>query len=191
MIILEGPDGGGKTTLLHQIQERTGIVQAPRFATSEGGPKDDMARLVIDDIVNWPKLQIYDRHGIISDAIYGPIHRGQPSPGLDQWDSYATLYKMMMEHDPLIIWCLPPLAVAKYNESQGPRLDGVGARFTQIWWAYHFMSAQDQHREGRSFLWDYTEEFSTSRLELIISQCQRIAHPSLGLEPRPNQDLLR
>ncbi len=72
-IVLEGPDGGGKSTLATLLSEITGMPVAP----GEGPPKAPGE--IVARIFRLQELDgvIFDRHPIVSESIYGPIIRGK------------------------------------------------------------------------------------------------------------------
>lgn len=72
MIILEGPDGAGKSTLGKTLSERLNI---PLIHT--GGHQDRVAMYdAIEEILDNPnEAVIFDRISLISEQIYGPLLR--------------------------------------------------------------------------------------------------------------------
>lgn len=84
MIVLEGPDGGGKTTLADQLH---GILSWP-IVNSKGPPADQEELLTrIDTYRKMGKRIIFDRHPVISNTIYGKIAPRPeiPQPMIDQF----------------------------------------------------------------------------------------------------------
>jgi len=68
MIIIEGPDNVGKTTLANQLAKDLGVEVVHSIK-----PTDFQAGV---DRLNWMAsnpLIIYDRVSCISEAVYGPI----------------------------------------------------------------------------------------------------------------------
>lgn len=141
MIVLEGPDGGGKTTLMNHLQDVFGLHVAARFASSDEGPKDNLDQLVIKDMVNYwdgSEVRLYDRHPFISEFIYGPIIRGKVKDGLDRRNMLG--YRAMFDMKALVILCVPPFEVAYRNVTQEkdfPQMPGVEREFDRIYTGYH------------------------------------------------------
>ena len=54
IIVLEGPDGAGKTTLRDKLSVGLGIDIGPRACTSTGGPIDNLYRWSVEDVNSWP-----------------------------------------------------------------------------------------------------------------------------------------
>ena len=71
MIIIEGPDGAGKTT----VAERLGKLLGKEVKHAGGPPSEKEAEERLVDIFNNPD-RIFDRTVFTSDPIYGPICRG-------------------------------------------------------------------------------------------------------------------
>lgn len=140
MIIVEGPDGGGKSTLIKRINRRFGIPVATRSSTSLGGPVDDLCGWVDNDLLNWGSkpIHIYDRYPLISEPIYGSIIRGGYHEKMTQGWMRARLntFRSMS----VVIWCLPPMDVVCKNVDDTPQMDGVKSGITTIWHLYANMT---------------------------------------------------
>lgn len=173
-IIIEGPDGAGKTTLISHLRETFGLEQAPRFSTSLGGPVDDLIRRTWDDVLSWHQRTgavIYDRHPLISELIYGPLVRGDVAAGFSGTTARYLMQRLYREA--LIVLCLPPQDVVRANvhkdgEAQMP---GVVQQIDTIWSLYRNLAVQ--WPTPRLVQYDYTQEQddqlnSLSRLEANI-----------------------
>lgn len=160
-IIVEGPDGAGKTTLIQELQFiHPGLEIHPRFCTSTGGPIDNLAEAVFRDIdvVARPTNQIYDRHPVISEYIYRTaidISGGPADVFLS--DQMKRVRERIARHS-LVIWCLPPFQTVFNNviedDAAGGQMSGVLDNIHQIYNLYQ------QHRifwPGRyATVFDYT-----------------------------------
>lgn len=116
MIIVEGPDGAGKTTLINSIrQEYPDLELAPRVVSKDAESMVDLQQWVEENLRQGFQYKLFDRHRLISEFIYGPILRKHSAPGFTDmgWVS-ESLYKFY-KIEPLIIYCLPPLEVIKFN----------------------------------------------------------------------------
>ena len=97
MIIVEGPDNSGKSTLAKYIGERRGLI----IQESEGPPKSNQE--INDRIIRYARMNetLFVRHPVISNSIYGKFRpEGDPVfPGLrDEFYNNPHL---------LIIYCDP------------------------------------------------------------------------------------
>lgn len=150
-IIVEGPDGAGKTTLIQELQHHLpGMELHPRFCTSIGGPIADLAEEVFKDVKVHPTHFIYDRHPIISDYVYNAAIPGRQFSPAFLGDAMGRVRNRVAHHS-LTIWCLPPLGVVKAN--LGEEMPGVHENIERIYELYQM------HRlmwPGRSVIYDYT-----------------------------------
>lgn len=115
MLILEGPDGSGKTTLQGILQEKFQLPAHPRFCTSDG-PQDDLARAVFRDAreLETQPLSIYDRHPFLSEFAYATAipERFVRDDFLEGW---VTPLLNKVARLSLVILCLPPFEVVNQN----------------------------------------------------------------------------
>lgn len=141
MIILEGPDGGGKTTLLKQLREQYPSIPVHARASSsgpDGGPVSDLYDWAHRDMYSWPKqqLQFYDRHPLVSEYIYGPIIRGT----IDKRFHNTPLRRILMRRA-LTVLCLPPLDAVRASVSASRDMTGVHTHIDAIWTLYASLRA--------------------------------------------------
>lgn len=143
MIILEGPDGAGKTTLIQRINRRFAVPVAERASDSIKGPVSDLCGWVDNDLLNWGRkpLYLYDRYPLISEPVYGPLCRQNVPERMTQgWmRSRLNTFRSMS----LVIWCIPPLETVLKNvggDGPGKHMDGVAQSISAIWHSYAVMS---------------------------------------------------
>lgn len=104
MIIIEGMDNTGKTTLLQELHQALEIpwVKSPGPEHLSGLSKDEWFRWVEASISPDQCCYLFDRHPLISEPIYGKILRG-----FDVFE--GTYFKEGFKlANPLIIYCRPP-----------------------------------------------------------------------------------
>lgn len=156
MILLEGPDGGGKTTLLKAMVNRWDLDVMPRFASTHG-PKDDLMRLVYEDQISRgiKKCGIYDRHPLISEYIYAPITGRGIQPAF-LWPSARTM-RHQLAHDVLLILCMPPLDVVEANVRSSEQMEGVADNIKAIYEQYMLLCIT---WPGKFMTHDYTRDES-------------------------------
>lgn len=109
IIILEGPDGAGKTTLAQQLATAFGLT-----VHHEGPPPQNVSMLqhygrILDDARG--KNVVFDRL-YVGERVYGPIVRGQDRLGED---GYKRMRQLSWAVGALEILCLPAFEVCLTN----------------------------------------------------------------------------
>jgi DNA polymerase III delta prime subunit len=143
VVIIEGPDGCGKTTLAHRLERECGLEYAryPGISSSKGSTDTG--------VVLWWKLQldkahennrVYDRCFYISEQVYQMVmpERMLMLGGEAMIGGIADVWQV----NPLIIFCLPPKEVFEKNTFQvgRPQLLGVDERLMRkTYWQYWCM----------------------------------------------------
>lgn len=158
MIIVEGPDGAGKTTLIKQLQKEFELEVAPRVVSKDTNDLVDLQQWVDQNLREGFQYKLFDRHRLISEFCYGPTLRPTQRPGFTDrawvWNSLRLMYN---EVQPMIIYCLPKLEVIKANLDGDQDNTAVVDHIEQIYAAYLERSALDQLLlGGRVVIWDYT-----------------------------------
>lgn len=174
MIVVEGPDGGGKSTLIESLQKTLGIPVAPRtwLKDSHSGPVPDLCRWVDEDLLHWggKPLQIYDRYPLISEPIYGSCIRGEvPRLMSTPWMRARTNTFRSMS---IIIWCVPPFDVVAQNVRANPKghMEHVSEEIDAIWAMY---SVQANTWPNLSIHYDYTNTTPDAQNTHLISLLRR------------------
>lgn len=171
-IILEGPDGAGKSTLACDLQAHFPEMEMhPRFCTSKEGPIEGLAEAVYKDTRGVPTHYIYDRHPIISDYVYNaaiPYRWFSP----DFLSDTMARVRERIARASLVVWCLPPIKVVAENVRRDAedQMPGVADNIIKIYDNYQM------HRlmwPGRSVVFDYTEpEASWNALTYHLSETE-------------------
>ena len=86
IILLEGPDGSGKTTLANKIKQQTGYVLLHRSYPKTKEEKAKMKQEYLEAIKSRKNI-IIDRCWY-SEMVYGPIMRGESAI------SYPDMYEL-------------------------------------------------------------------------------------------------
>jgi adenylate kinase family enzyme len=157
VIILEGPDGSGKTTLGRRLSQIHGFPLVKR-------EKQDAYLWVISELSSWSLsgLKIYDRFALVSEYIYGPLRRDGVQP---EFDLKFPPTEEMMERflqDALIIYCRPSVdtIIRNVKETTQPKdIEGItmGAITAYDEWFSH----------APHYLFDYTSDSPESLSEII------------------------
>lgn len=158
MIIIEGPDGAGKSTLMERLRADLPFIPlAPRFATSKGGPLTNLGGLVYEDIKRQMRMsepQLYDRHPIISEYVYGHTLPGREVNPYFKFPSAKTLRQQIAE-SALVVWCMPPFIAVEANVTHGhnDQMPGVADSIDKLYEAYLM---QRIFWPGECLTYDYT-----------------------------------
>lgn len=157
-IIVEGPDGGGKSTLIRWLSSILDVPVHARAATSTGGPIANLAHWVEADLTSpfgLGQLWLYDRHPIISELVYGPITRNHLPAGF-RAEAWRKAMIANVARRSIVVWCIPPLdVVMKNTEEDGRDMPGVFGNIDRIHAGYMSYSLA---WPGRSITYDYTTE---------------------------------
>lgn len=152
MIVVEGPDGAGKSTLIEAARQKRQYFV--RFQSS-GPPPDKKA--VIQTLF-W--LQSFpgniplvcDRIPCISDRVYGPILRNT--------DLFVGMpLDFGLAKCSTLIYCRPPTSVLLKNALEGVHLEGVRERQEHIVQAYdQLINKLSEKLNARVIQYDYTSD---------------------------------
>lgn len=153
MLIVEGPDGAGKTTLVNRLSKELDMYVMPRVVSKDAEAMVDLVNWVHEDVTSGIKRALYDRHRLISEPIYGPVLRGRMEPGFDNIRWLKDYQRKFRELQPFVIFCLPPLEQVLKNVDGDTDNAVVGGQIELIYWLYHNMAAL---WPTPSAVWDYT-----------------------------------
>lgn len=175
MIIVEGPDGGGKTTLIKFLSELWELPVAPRVVSKDARAMTDLKQWVEINVSKGWQNMIFDRHRLISEPIYGPILRSSQASGFDNVDWLSVMMHKFYKAEPLIIYCMPPLEVVKQNIQNDPDNEVVQDHIEAIYSAYAARAALDWHYSPLSMMvWDYTVHGKEAEPMRIFNRWERI-----------------
>jgi hypothetical protein len=167
-IIFEGPDGGGKTTLLEVVHNKLGLPLWPRASSSMGGPIKNLTGWVEDvDLYLFDDnhtSHLFDRHALVSEPVYSAaLDRAMPEMFRQPW--WMTRYRQGLYNHALIVFCLPSLTVVRQNmEKDTDQMPGVREHIADIYQRYH---ATWQNWGGPCVRYDYTTNDQASFTEMI------------------------
>lgn len=175
-IIVEGPDGSGKSTFIKEITAAFDLPHFERASTSAGGPVDNLADWTEKHLRSIPgpgKPHVLDRHPLISEPIYGPIVR-QMLPFKFDNRHWLRDQTHILSTRAVVVWCMPPVDRVAENVLHGVQMPGVTEHILRIYWAYHTTMAR---WPGYSMMHNYTEPDSLARALRFVEGVVR--HPYL------------
>lgn len=160
MIIVEGPDGSGKTTLINQLAKEFELEVNPRVVSKETNELTDLKTWVEENIAQGFQYKLFDRYRLISEFIYGPTLRKAQRSGFTDYPWVAwNLERLYFQVQPFIIYCLPSLETIKENLANDPDNTAVVDHTEQIYTAYLERAALDRLITPHNVMvWDYTKD---------------------------------
>lgn len=120
LIIVEGMDNSGKTTLVQRLSEDIKLL----VMNNKRKPRDEKEMadyLSLVNTIHWHFPTILDRLCTISEPIYGVLRKTGPVITPEQADNHLVYLKAMK---PLIIYCRPDdKTILDFGDR--PQMDGV------------------------------------------------------------------
>jgi alpha-ketoglutarate-dependent taurine dioxygenase len=156
LIILEGPDGGGKTTLASTL--RLAIDDYLWIIRTNSKPHHPYEMV---EIADWLKkvpprlILVCDRHPYISEEIYDPVLRsGRPMITESQAGMMALANYLA---DVLIVYCRPPEEVLEVSSKKNVQMEGVNENLGQLISAYDRLmrALKDRGVEVITYDWSF------------------------------------
>lgn len=167
MLVIEGPDGAGKTTLIRRLSADLKISIAPRVVGSDTKPLVDLAQWVEDNTAKGFQRTLFDRHRLISESIYGPATRAKQDPKFSDLGWLQEQMNLFYSCRPLIVYCMPPIEFVRENviKSGSDNPEAVVNRTSAIYAGYASRWALDSTRERLAVkLYNYR----TTRYEEVL-----------------------
>lgn len=158
MLIFEGPDNSGKSTIAAHAAHELGIP-LHHF----GGPPKHVSELItrIKFMFYYRDKYIFDRVPLISEQVYSILRPVNLINQLDD-DKVTSFYKELREIEPVIVYCRPPLEIlldtahAKKEHDTPEHINKVLANTREIVDRYDQVM-EDAHMP-RHWVFDYTKQ---------------------------------
>lgn len=157
-LIIEGPDGAGKSTLIKQLRK-----YRPFITVALGGPVPTLETMV-KVLQTYARLTqhaevpiVFDRNPLISEPIYSHL-LDRPSMLPDLFETTAPVLAFPYP----IVYCRPPRSVICDNIMKNEQLPGVVERIGTLIRSYDDLMATISHRR-----YDYTKNHISEILEIF------------------------
>lgn len=120
MLVVEGPDGSGKSALVERLRSSLALPVATKVVSADTTALTDLAAWTEQNVDLGFQYKIFDRHRLISEPIYGPILRKSQDPSFVDLGWMSDMLWRFYNCRPIIIYCLPPLedVLANVNRPQ-------------------------------------------------------------------------
>lgn len=188
MVIVEGPDGGGKTTLIRELSSALNLPVAPKVVDSHTRPLVDLKRWTEENVAGGFRRQLFDRHRLISEPIYSALKDDDPTAAFMDQGWLLDVMHQFYACKPIIIYAMPELDVVIKNVSD-PASDNeaVAEWIKHIYAGYVNRSTLDFiHGVGRLY------NYKTTRLDDLVKWvefniAERYTNDRAVRIPRPAQ----
>lgn len=194
VIIVEGPDGSGKSTLITRLSQTLRLPVADRVVGTDTKALLNIREWTEQNVSKGFQPVIFDRHRLISEPIYGPAIRDRQSPEFYDLTWLSDVMWHFYNAKPVIIYCMPDILTVRENllaDSETPEI--VKNHIVAIYAGYVARASMDFTR-GVGRLYNYkTTRFDdiagwvNHQIEGRVSDDHRIRLPiprSEGVHPR-------
>lgn len=182
IIVVEGPDGSGKTTLALWIAQKYGLeyTRPPAdLLSSSEGPSPGLVEWWENELgSSASKDRVYDRTFYVSEVLYAQAQKDRPLMCPDPERMTRGLADFIHRVD-LLIFCLPGWQVERQNLDDVGRLSLQGVdqeQLEKISWAYEYMHYLfSELMFERCTVYDYTT-MTLSHIEEAVSESLSVAN---------------
>lgn len=169
MVIVEGPDGAGKSTLVQRLLTDLNCELIPRAVNSDAEITTDLCAWIDTSIERGFGRYIYDRHQLFSHCIYAPILKKTFYGKFQNPAWFSTTWRNFLELNPVIIFCLPPIEVVKANMEKDEFKVAAPYIESFYWQYYTWAHIHTPHR----YVYDYTAGNAKEFYPLMVDQIRR------------------
>lgn len=154
MIIVEGPDGAGKTTLIGHLEQEYGLTREPRAVSSDVKLLTPIGEYIERELYRGFGWRLYDRFALISSPQYMMTPDRTFQYPLTEVDWLQLQYLKLAKINPVLIFCMPPLEVVKANVARDPKNQVIADHIEEIY--YHYVAYIGREFNPSAMIWDYT-----------------------------------
>jgi hypothetical protein len=178
MIVIEGPDGAGKTSLIKRLSNDLQIPIHERSANSDSSATlnepgvtrgANLAAWAYKDIITMPEqpFSIYDRHCLISEFVYGPIVRGYLDPNMLSTTIHFLIRRMA--ECTFVVFCRPSNdEITKNIKFDAVSQGVVGTNSLNLAYAY---DALKMFWPGQNMSYNYQDRLGNG-YESVLAACR-------------------
>lgn len=169
MIIVEGPDGAGKTALVQHLAKKYDIPIAERVVAKDTHPVAGV------DLKHWTETnlkaglqwKIFDRHRLISEPIYSACMNRKTHEGFDDIGWLTGRMIDFTRIHPFIVYCLPPYSTVESNLQDDEDNTAIWGYAESIYNLYLAAAAGDVAR-GQAVLFNYHLDGQYERIDMLF-----------------------
>lgn len=187
MLIVEGPDGAGKSTLVAKLEETLGLTREPRAVSKEAVAMVAIDEWIEQELAKGFGRRLYDRFALISSPMYMMMPEPTFSGELLSKEWLELAWTQFSRIRPIVIMCLPPWETVQANVLKDPDNTAIAQHIWQIYHNYHnwmctlagfSASGAINQRQTMDVLWyDYTQKESLNPAALRY-MAARLADPT-------------
>ena len=172
MLVVEGPDGAGKSTMVQFLTKTLGFPVEPKIVASDTTSTANKKAWTEEQINRGFGKRIYDRFCLISEPIYNSIMKPHPEPGYDDPAWMCPWTWRFYSQRPVIIWCMPALDIVKNNILQDENNQVIVPYIDKIYGAYAARMAMDLLLPSLATVYDYQVDSATAVLPIIQARLE-------------------
>lgn len=156
-VIIEGPDGAGKSTLIEQLRQEFHFLTVVVNYKQDKQDFDTWWLKELDTSYGGMKIPIHDRF-YYSELVYGPIIRGSLAGKKEVHIKVRT----RLRHEAFLVYCRPTLASISKGVQVNEQMEGVNTHLRQLVDGYDKIMAEQPDFYGDRFMpfdWHYKSDY--------------------------------
>ncbi len=153
MLILEGPDGAGKTSLAQEFSDYFDLPIAPKVVGSDTKPMVDIRDWTNNNLAAGWQDMIFDRHRLISEPIYSVAMGGDRDYNFWEPAWLGAAIRQFQEIRPVVVWCITDFKEVNHNVLHDRNNEAVWLHIEKIYRGY--LAAWLQNTYKYQIVWDY------------------------------------